>query len=439
MSVIEQLLRRLRAVPDSTGAALTAGVRARRGAVLVVRVADDEPFFRGEELLALAAPEVLLGGLGALALVGECDRVMVAIRADYRRLWALLPPLVEGTRIELVALAPRYPLDARSLAADLLSEGRLTRSEAERLWVVDAQAAVDAGHAAAGRQLGLRSISIAGEVQRPGVYQVPLGAVADDLVAFAGGARVGGWVVLHNGWLGGVVDGGECAVGWETRGLVIASSAHPWVMARRLPSAERLARVTAACNGCRLCSERCPAVLDGATRLLPDILLRELGAGALLGEATAADRHSRALLGALECRDCGLCSALCPASLDPAGLIAAVARRLRGQGVALGGRAPLAPIAQRGDRRVAVAELEARFEQLPQPTSPYRCIPGRLTIPLRGRAGAELAPLVAAGERVAAGQLIAHGQHGGVDLCAPLRAEVEGIDQDLGLVLTPLV
>ncbi|HZS39063.1 MAG TPA: 4Fe-4S dicluster domain-containing protein, partial [Polyangia bacterium] len=158
-------------------------------------------------------------------------------------------------------------------------------------------------------------VTIAGAVRAPQVAGARAGSTVEELVALAGGALADDWVAVAGGAPSGTLAPRDAVV--EDPLLLILPASHEVVRRLRTPIADWLQRAASACEGCRLCSEACPAPLEPHQILWTLATLREDGVD---------------LARALACTGCGLCDAVCPSVLSPRALTVAVRDRLRAAG-----------------------------------------------------------------------------------------------------------
>jgi len=437
--VLESLRSRLTGLPGSDGR-----IQSLRPAPLLVgRVCDDEPLFCTEAAVARAWPERLLRGLGAAGMLCGAERLALAVDEEQSELLVALRRATSGSRVEIWPVAPRVPLDADCLLADLM-ERPPPRLPAEpgrallgRALVLDAVVLSDLALIVEGRPLLHRAVTVCGLVGRPSVLLCALGTPLGEVVRSAGGSSDPSGVIFHNGLLAGAPAPPDQSVELHTRGLLVLPHDHPALAHRSVPVDDELRRTMSACGACRACSDGCTAHLLGAS-LEPHRVLR--AAGAAWGRP--AQSLDAALLGALECRGCGLCNTACPSGLRPATVVDAVARRLRQQGTELCRPTPLQPHGDRGGRRLSRRRLVERLGLstfgAPDPTIGGAVLPAELRVAARGPGGAPRVPVVRAGEPVAMGDLLALAPagSGGLDVRSPAPGRVLSIDPDDGILLS---
>jgi ferredoxin len=420
---------------DGAGTADARGRRlflaGRRAATVVGRVCDDEPLLCTELTLARLAPERVVRGLAAAALLCHADRALLVIDDQAADVARLLERAAQGSRVRLVQLPARYPMDRTALLCDLAE--RAERVAAETV-VLDAVELCDIAAAVEGRPALRRTVTVAGCVREPAVVQAPLGARLEDLASACGGCADPAPVCYHNGVLGGRRVPTSHGVELDTRGIVLVPHDHVVVRRETTPLADELARIPSACVNCRICTDVCTVHLCGG-HLEPHVLMRALAATISASEPDAAS------LGALECSGCGVCTTCCPASLGPSRAVAAVASALRARGVLLAERCPLRPHPDRAGRRQGLGRLVERlglaaYASVPLPRVGVRqVLPDRLTVALRSPLGTPRVSAVCPGARVAAGDVIAlaPAECGEPDVRTAVAGLVDAVDAEDGV------
>ena len=158
--------------------------------------------------------------------------------------------------------------------------------------------------AASGRPPTHTYVSCRGEVQAAALLHVPLGTSVREVIAACGGPAGDDFVVLAGGVLAGHIEGDiNRPVDAGTKSLLVLPSAHPLAQARSRSLEQVLSQSRAACCGCTLCTAYCSAALAGE-EISPHRIMRQLNLGLAEPEET--------LLGALYCRECGVCEAVKP-------------------------------------------------------------------------------------------------------------------------------
>jgi Na+-translocating ferredoxin:NAD+ oxidoreductase RnfC subunit len=394
-------------------------------------VGDRMPLSLTDLSLAQTTPERLLRGLGALALLAGARHAWLAIRADWWDRLASLRALAASRRLILRPVPPCYPLDDATLLADL-REGAGSQADAfglDHAVVHDATTLAEVGAALEGSRPPRRTVSVAGDLPRPAVLQVPLGTPFGALARHCGGGALDA-AVFHNGPLAGPAAEPGAAVDQHTRALLLLPLDHLLVVGQTTPRTDARRRAASACVGCRVCTDCCPVYLEGA-QLQPHQLSRTLA-------LPAAGPPSAGLLAALQCRGCRLCDIVCPSQVAPAALVELARRRLEQQGIALAptpGSATPRLHPERAGRRLTLARLSERLGLASHalPALPARpMLPAEIHLPLTSPGGLPRIPVVEPGQRVAPGTALTRGE-ATASLRATMSGRVLSIDPDDGI------
>lgn len=403
------------------------------------RVADSEPLFHGERILAERHPQKLIRGLAALSMLTGVRRSLMAVRSDWTVALDLLRRMTKGTPIDVVAVSPSYPRDAASICCDIATVQGNTVSQAglQRPGLFSAQTLCDIAAAVDGHPLPRRTLSVVGAVRNPSIVQAPVGTSVSDLVAACGGSADPGCVVFHNGVLAGERVGDDHPIDLDSTGVVVLPRTHGLVVGATTPLGDHLRRATSACVGCRICTDVCPVALCGGD-LKPHVLLQRLasagGFATTGGEATAALRS-------MSCTRCGLCTVVCPSSLDPARIVGATADRLKDSGVEYIAENVWVPADDRAGRLLSMPRIEAMlglaiYGMADWSGPPRAVVPEKIAVALDSPIGRRR-PAVHHGQSVGVGDriLLADPASTGVDLRSQVSGRVVEIDYDESLTI----
>ena len=256
---------------------------------LVGDCASDPPLGATQRALAAARADDVVYGLGAVALA-RGDRTMALAVADEAARAALAAAIARvGAIVEVVDAPDAWPaIDARDddevMPASLLVAVR-----------DEARGAV-----------ATTTVSVVGAVAVPAVLQCAPGTTMAELAARAGGALDDDWVAIAGG----------------------APAGHAEVRRLRTTVADWLWRAASACEGCRACTDACPA---------------SLGAHALVATLATGRDDGTAPAAFVACTGCGVCDAACPARLSPRALAVDVRERLLRAGAEAAGARAVRP------------------------------------------------------------------------------------------------
>jgi len=283
--------------------------------------------------------------------------------------------------------------------------------------------------AARGIPVTTRFLTITGEVNKPVTIEVPIGAFLEDVLAAADGPTVREYAVIDGGPVMGNFS--EGIVTKTTTGLVVLPQDHKLVQYLRQPLEVDVSRASQACDQCRFCTDYCPRYLLGH-RIEPHKIMRMVGQQKF--DAILREDLDRAW----SCCLCDLCGKYaCPTSLSPSRVISALLDSARAGGLQ---KPPgvLSPEAHpwRDGRRVPVSRLAARIDVLrydhdaPMAAKPFEA--KRVMIKLKQHVGVPATPIVARGDLVSVGDVIASAPEDapGAVLHASISGRVAGVFSD---------
>lgn len=261
--------------------------------------AECEPYITCDDrLMRERADEVLRGGqillhvLGAqTCLVGVEDNKPEAIAALRAALVAL-----GDARFEIVPIPTLYPSGAEKQLIYILTGQKISREMrvTERGFLGHNVATAAAIYRAVvlGEPLTRRVVTVSGSgVQAPGNWDVPLGILASDLVAQAGGYQPDVARLVFGGPMGGfALATDEVPVTKAANCLLALAAKDAPVEPLPMP-----------CIRCGKCAEGCPVELQ------PQQMLWDARAG----DFERAEKQDSLF----ECIECGICSAVCPSHI----------------------------------------------------------------------------------------------------------------------------
>jgi Na+-translocating ferredoxin:NAD+ oxidoreductase RnfC subunit len=266
-------------------------------------------------------------------------------------------------------------------------------------------------------------VTVGGAVARPGVWAVPIGTDASELIAAAGGVTAEEPIFVDGGPMMGIYrEDPHFPVSKTTKGLLVLERRSALARYEKMPVEHMIRQAKYACIQCSQCTVSCSRNLGG-WGLEPHKIMRAL--------AYANQTHPEILKSAFLCSECNLCSGLhaCPMQLSPRRVNQLLKRTLREKGVKPDfPRRELKAHPQRSYRLVPSHRLEARLGLARyHRETPFLGLfeTARVNIPTSQGLGAPAEPIVAAGDRVEKGQLIGRAKEGA--LSVPIHASISGV------------
>ena len=409
-------------VVGAGGGGFPAAVKFRSPAhTFIVNGAECEPLLhKDKELLHHRVAPMLEGLRLAMEVVGAHEGV-IGIKNKYTEVMdALRPQLPTNVRIQ--ALTDTYPagdeiLLVHDVTGRVIPPGGLPRDVGAS--VSNVETLVNIG---LDQPVTHKYLTVGGAVRSPVTLRVPVGISIGEAIEAAGGAMVDDFAAMLGGvMMARVARGLDEPVTKTLGGILVFPRDHPVVGWHTAPwkFVEKIAR--SACDQCRFCTEMCPRYLLGH----PIQPHKAMGALQFTGE------KAQLVAGTLYCCECNLCSLYaCPENLDPKNVCVEAKPVAREMGLFWkGDPAEVEPHPLSRERRVPIKRLMTKLG-----LNEYRNIGPleerplsftQVVLPLKQHAGAPALPVVAAGDRVREGDLIAAPAEG--VLGARIHASVAGV------------
>jgi Na+-translocating ferredoxin:NAD+ oxidoreductase RnfC subunit len=426
-----------------TGAVRAAGVVGEGGAgfpahvkfaapagTVIANGCECEPLLYTDQRLMTARADSVVRGLRAVADAVGAKRAVVAIKAKYAGVAQALAGLAGEAGVEVVGLENFYPAgDEHILVREVTGRSipplGLPR-EVDAL-VSNVGTLVSVDNALAGRPVTRKTLTVTGEVARPGVMEAPIGASMAECLDFCGGPAVRDPVFILGGpMMGRLVDGREAlsreVVTKTSGGLIALPRGHVLHEAASLSPQVMRKRAATACIQCRYCTDLCPRHLVGHS-FETHRVMRAFAAGA---DDSPAARQ------AAMCCECGACELFaCPMGLSPRRINAWLKAFFRREKLAYDGPREVREeqALMRPYRKIPTTRLAARTGLAPyldiHPEHLGELAPDAVRIPLSQHIGAPATPVVLDGTRVAAGDVI--GEIPESALGARIHASISGV------------
>ncbi len=265
-------------------------------------------------------------------------------------------------------------------------------------------------------------ITIAGAVERPSTFKVPIGISFKEVIEIAGGQTIDEFGVLVGGIMMGKLEFDVAQSITKTiAGLIILPKEHR-IIQRKKRTEKSMHRIgKSACDQCSYCTELCPRYILGYD-VQPHKVMRSLSFTST-GEGIWNQYASL-------CCACGLCTLYaCPEFLYPKEACDKAKDDLKQRGIKWSGRKEIQPHPLYEGRRTPSKQLIKRLGieeyDVPSKFLEKELITKRVSIPLLQHAGIKAEPIVQIGEFVKKGQCIGEipsGKNG-----ARVHASIDGV------------
>ncbi len=433
---------------DIVACALNAGLVGTGGAgfpmhvkinakadVVIANGAECEPLLETDRHFMLRHPEKVIAGVRYAMQASGAKRGIIGVKSKHADIIALFTDQLKKEKdIELCPLQNFYPAgDEHVLVYE--TTGRVVPAGGIP---IEAGAIVNnvftlglLADAVEGRPFTKKYITVIGEVNTPCVGEVPLGITLREVIErLGGGIKIQDYGVIVGGpMMGKVCTNLDEPVTKTTGGIIVLPADHKLFAMKNSNIRKDMNKAKSVCCQCNLCTDMCPRNALGH-KLFPSRSMRVLPY--LNGELQMATIAHAAL-----CTDCGLCQAFaCTMHLAPNHV-----NTYYKQMMAKSGYKPdtksfgMNEVGEfRSIRKVPTPRLMDRLgiseysKHLPFVEEVLTS--SVLTLPLKMHIGAPCEPVVAVGDKVVEGQLIAKMPEKalGTNLHAPMAGTVRSID-----------
>jgi len=420
-------------VVGAGGAGFPTYIKAQaRVEFLIANGAECEPLIHKDaELMKHFPAEILAGMTSMMEAVGAKEGKFGIKSKNAESLEALKEHRPDG-RIEFVMLGDFYPSgDEYELV--YAATGRLIPPAGIPLHVGcvvnNVETLYNIHEAVEGRGVTRKFLSVCGAVRQAKSFWAPVGTPFRDLIGRAGGATVDEYGIFVSGlMMGSLCQDPDDVVTKTTGGLILLPRDH-YMMTRRTRSQREMNHIgKSACDQCSYCTEFCPRYLLGYD-VQPHKVMRSLG-------FTAAGPELWNQWSELCCA-CGLCTLYaCPEDLYPKEACDMGKRDRSAAGLKFMQQRPVEVHPMKEYRRVPLAQLRRRLQvEEYEKETPYEAAawqPAAVRIRMKQHAGELAVPIVKAGERVKAGQVVGRVAEGklGAQVHASIDGEVRAVTAD---------
>ena len=378
-----------------------------RADTIILNCAECEPLLKLHRQVLEKYAEEILQTLDLIAKTVGAKSVIVAVKRSYKRTIEAVTPLLDTfENMTLCPLPEVYPAGDEVVmiyeaTGRVVAPGALPISVG--VTVFNVETVYNMSRLLAGKALTHKYVTIAGEVAHPVTLKVPLGTPVSELIAAAGGVTVDDPAYVFGGPMMGRLGTPLEPVTKTTNAVLVLSETHTIVQKKRAKPFLDMKRAMAACCQCSYCTDLCPRHLLGHPIEPHKFML--VASNGVTNDATP-------YVNSAFCTGCGLCEMYsCMQGLSPRMLLTACKNGMRAHGVKPPA-AELAPVRrERKYRRVPMSRLLTRLGLVAYnktaPLSEEVLKPKKLKLLLSQHIGAPSKAVVAAGETVTAGQLIA--------------------------------
>ncbi|MBE5809018.1 MAG: hypothetical protein E7317_11850 [Clostridiales bacterium] len=410
---------------------------------LIVNGAECEPLLWNDKYLMRTRAEDIVRAAQLLSDELKIPRAVIALKAHYVDEVRALRDAIRSAnaRVELFEMDSFYPAgDEQTLVYEVT--GRVVPPAglpSQVGCVVDNVATLCAVmDAMRGVPLTRRLLTVTGEVVHPVIVDAPVGTSFEECISLAGGLKRRDVFLISGGPMMGrtvpLDQAGNTYVTKTTSGIIALPAGSGLEARRSIEPKRMLARARSACIQCSYCTQLCPRHLLGHP-LEPHRIMRRMAAGASLQDAP----DDAVLRTAQLCCECGVCEEYaCPMGLNPRKINGLLKQALAQSGMRYKSEgAPCEPSPYRDVRKAPSERVAMRaglwdYADI-EITDMVRAEPARTVVPLRMHIGRPAVPVVAVGDLVREGGMIAAAAEGGPSacICAGLSGRVTAVGENI--------
>ena len=283
------------------------------------------------------------------------------------------------------------------------------------------------GRALEGKPVTHSFVQVGGAVKAPGIWSVPVGVEASEMIQAAGGISVNDPILIDGGpMMGQYHRDANFPISKMTKAVLVLPSNSVLARYENMPVSVMLRQARVACCQCNECTLVCSRYLIGYD-LRPHKIMQAM--------AYKFMRLPDIVQSAMLCSECNLCSGLyaCPMHLSPRRVNQVIKDIMIKQGIKPQfNKKEIPPRPERPFRLVPTTRLTYRLGlSVYDPHPPFNgdFVAQKVRIPLKQHAGAPSNPVVSTGDQVREGDLIANVPEGA--LGARIHASVSGFVEEI--------
>ncbi|MBN1298413.1 MAG: SLBB domain-containing protein [Actinobacteria bacterium] len=409
---------------------------------LIVNAAECEPLIHVDKILLQKYFSKVYEGMKTAAGLVGAGRVVLALKEKYKEAISAIEAFkkslaADGSALdfEIFKIGNFYPAGDEQVLVNEVT-GRVVPEGGIPLMVgvvvTNVETLYNVTEALAGRPVTKKFVTVNGEVSQPSTFEVPVGTPVSLLLECCGGIKISEYEVLDGGpMMGKLIDRSTYAVKKTTKSIIVLPRTSIVIEQKLRSIKNQVKRAQAICLSCRMCTDLCPRYLLGHD-LFPDEMMKKMYKGELRDDEL--EKFDFAFL----CCDCGLCELYsCVVDLSARSLFNYIKAELAKKGIKNPHtRKDVIPNEFREFRKVPVGRLEKRLEIDKYDSrallADFTADVNEVKIYLLQHVGAPSEPVVALGEAVISGQLIAKIPDGklGANIHSSINGRVADINKD---------
>lgn len=412
----------------------------RDAEILIVNGAECEPLLRTDRYLMCHRAPQLVKALQTITQELGIGRCVIAVKHHYQEeIQALRQAISQaGAQIEIHELENFYPAgDEQTIVYEVtrqvvppagipMAVGAVVQNVATVYAISEALEGIPFTH---------KFLTVTGEVRHPVILRVPIGTSYQECLELAGGCLYSSYFVVTGGPMMGkpmpMGEVGQAVVTKTTSGILVLPAEGYHARMAQVDLRHMLNQARSACIQCSNCTQLCPRHMLGHP-LRPHRIMRKMA----MGGDICAMLDDPDIRSAQLCCECGLCEIYaCPMGLFPRKINSMIKKELSATKIRYqAAPGTWQPSPYREMRKAPSGKVAARtgvwkyYDYTVQDLVERES--NQVAIPVQMHVGAPAQPVVAVGDQVRAGDLIAQPKQGA--LGARIHASISGRVQQVG-------
>ena len=380
---------------------------------LLVNGAECEPLLYTDYMILKRELSTVIAGIKAVLDGTEIKKAVLAIKAHTAKRLSFEDGEILEDTVRVKVLPDVYPIgDEVSLIYESL--GRLVNPASLPITVgvivYNVETMYNLGRAAKfGEPVTMKWLTVGGDIEKPQVIKVPVGAPIDELFELLGIEVDEDHAVVEGGpSMGKIINPRRAVVTKTTKGLLILPKSIPAIISKEMNESLAITRAETACCQCTRCTDMCPRALLGYP-LEPHKMVRTaMGAAVVMPQM---------VLSATLCCGCGICESIaCSQGISPRAVINNYKAVLAKNGMRFVATKAAEVTDERGYRMVSSEKWAQtlgvqRFDKVASYGGEIKDFT-RLIIPISRHIGAPSEPCVKDGDTVDNGTMVAAAAEG---------------------------
>ncbi len=397
---------------------------------IILNCAECEPLLKlHRQVLEYYAEEIVFA-LETVKTVLGAEKVIIAVKPHYKDAIEASKAAIEDKKGFEIGLLPEiYPagdevVTIYETTGRVVPAGQLPISVGCVVYNVETM--LNAYYAIKeNKGVTFKYITVAGEVKKPCTLKVPLGMTYGEVVELAGGAVIENPVIFAGGPMTGAISSKLDVVTKTSNAILVLPENQCIITKRTTPVTISMKRAMSACCNCMMCTDLCSRNLLGHPIDPQKFMMHATG---------GVTRDTEPYINTFFCSSCGICEYYaCFQGLSPTTLIAQAKNGLKNAGITPPKDIETKEVHKlREFRTVPISKLVRHLGlqkyDVACPLDDTLVKANKVKIKLSQSIGAPSVPCVKAGDKVAAGEVIAKAPEG---LGVALHASISGTVSDV--------